>query len=103
MKETYAPSWEEVPEGEISPQQVIQRIGALAPEDSVFVTGVGQHQMWASHFLPHDKPRSWLTSGGAGTMGYCVPAALGANGGRIISPSGPVLRPGSLGCQGRAS
>ena len=82
MKETYAPSWEEVPEGEISPQQVIQRIGALAPEDSVFVTGVGQHQMWASHFLPHDKPRSWLTSGGAGTMGYCVPAALGAKVGR---------------------
>ena len=82
MKEIYAPSWEEVPEGEISPQQVIQRIGALAPEDSVFVTGVGQHQMWASHFLPHDKPRSWLTSGGAGTMGYCIPAALGAKVGR---------------------
>ena len=46
------------------------------------MTGVGQHQMWASHFLPHDKPRSWLTSGGAGTMGYCIPAALGAKVGR---------------------
>ena len=82
MQQTYAPSWEEAPEPEISPQQVIQRIGALAPKDTVFVTGVGQHQMWASHFLPHDKPRSWLTSGGAGTMGYCIPAALGAKIGR---------------------
>lgn len=82
MKATYAPTWEEPPAGELSPQRVISRIGALAPENTVFVTGVGQHQMWASHFLPHERPRSWLTSGGAGTMGYCVPAAMGAQVGR---------------------
>ncbi|WP_228136764.1 thiamine pyrophosphate-dependent enzyme, partial [Klebsiella variicola] len=64
------------------PQQVIQRIGALAPQDTVLVTGVGQHQVRASHFLPHDKPGSWLTSGGAGAMGYCISAALGAKTGR---------------------
>jgi acetolactate synthase-1/2/3 large subunit len=82
MKKVYAPSWEQPPAGEISPQWVISRIGALAPENSVFVTGVGQHQMWSSHFLPHNAPHSWLTSGGAGTMGYCVPAAMGAQVGR---------------------
>jgi acetolactate synthase-1/2/3 large subunit len=82
MKKVYAPSWEQPPAGEISPQWVISRIGALAPENSVFVTGVGQHQMWSSHFLPHNNPHSWLTSGGAGTMGYCVPAAMGAQVGR---------------------
>jgi len=78
MKQVYAPSWEEPPADKISPQWVISRIGALAPDNSIFVTGVGQHQMWASHFLPHNRPHSWLTSGGAGTMGYCVPAAMGA-------------------------
>lgn len=82
MKRTYAPGWEEPPEGKLSPQYVISRIGALSPDDTIFVTGVGQHQMWASHFLPHRHPRSWLTSGGAGTMGYCVPAAMGAQVGR---------------------
>ena len=82
MRHTYAPSWPEAPEGQLSPQMVISRLGALAPEDTVFVTGVGQHQMWASHFLRHHGVRSWLTSGGAGTMGYCIPAAMGAQVGR---------------------
>ncbi|MDR2931453.1 MAG: acetolactate synthase large subunit [Propionibacteriaceae bacterium] len=65
-------------DGALQPQEVIRRIGQLAPEDTIFVTGVGQHQMWSAHFLPHDQPYRWLTSGGAGTMGYCVPAAMGA-------------------------
>ena len=60
------------------PQEVIKRIGELSGPDAIYATGVGQHQMWAAHFLPHGRPRSWLTSGGAGTMGYCVPAAMGA-------------------------
>ncbi len=64
------------------PQEVIRRIGELSGPDAIYATGVGQHQMWAAHFLPHLKPRSWLTSGGAGTMGYCVPAAMGAKVGR---------------------
>ncbi len=77
-KARYQPKWEEAPDGRLSPQEVIQRIGQISPDDTVFVTGVGQHQMWASHFLPHERPMSWLNSGGAGTMGFCVPAAMGA-------------------------
>ncbi len=64
------------------PQEVIKRIGELTGPEAIFATGVGQHQMWAAHFLPHEKPNQWLTSGGAGTMGYCVPAAMGAKVGR---------------------
>ena len=64
--------------GEVSPQQVIQRIGEIAGPDSIYVAGVGQHQMWASQFIKYENPRTWLNSGGAGTMGYAVPAAMGA-------------------------
>ena len=78
VKERYQPRWEEAPDGELSPQEVIQRIGQLSPANSIYVTGVGQHQMWSAHFLPHEQPMKWLTSGGAGTMGFCVPAAMGA-------------------------
>ncbi|MCL1907575.1 MAG: acetolactate synthase large subunit [Propionibacteriaceae bacterium] len=62
----------------IQPQEIIARIGELSPDDTIFVTGVGQHQMWSAHFLPHERPNQWLTSGGAGTMGFCVPATMGA-------------------------
>jgi len=62
----------------IQPQEVISRIGELSPDDTIFVTGVGQHQMWSAHFLPHERPNQWLTSGGAGTMGFCIPATMGA-------------------------
>lgn len=65
-------------DGSLSPQQVIKRIGELTGPDAYYVTGVGQHQMWAAHFLPHEVPGHWLNSGGAGTMGYGVPAAMGA-------------------------
>ncbi|MDO5083149.1 MAG: acetolactate synthase large subunit [Arachnia propionica] len=78
IKERYQPRWDEDPDGRLSPQEVIQRIGQLSPDDTVYVTGVGQHQMWSAHFLPHERPMSWLNSGGAGTMGFCVPAAMGA-------------------------
>ncbi|MCE1178476.1 MAG: acetolactate synthase large subunit [Micrococcales bacterium] len=61
-----------------SPQHVIQRIGAIAGPDATYVAGVGQHQMWASQFVSYERPNSWLNSGGLGTMGYCVPAAMGA-------------------------
>ncbi len=62
----------------LSPQYVIERLGALAGPDAVYVAGVGQHQMWAAHFVKYERPRSWLNSGGLGTMGYAVPAAMGA-------------------------
>ncbi|MBX5447458.1 MAG: acetolactate synthase large subunit, partial [Acidothermus cellulolyticus] len=55
---------------------------AIAGPDAIYVAGVGQHQMWAAHYLPHEKPRTWLNSGGAGTMGFAIPAAMGAKFGR---------------------
>ncbi|MDR1078599.1 MAG: acetolactate synthase large subunit [Propionibacteriaceae bacterium] len=77
------PTWAGDPDDAvIQPQEVIRRIGQLAGPEAIFVTGVGQHQMWSAHFVPLERPRRWLTSGGAGTMGYCVPAALGAKVGR---------------------
>ncbi len=69
-------------DGSLSPQYVIERIGVLAGPDAVYTAGVGQHQMWAAQFISYEKPRSWLNSGGLGTMGYAVPAAMGAKMGR---------------------
>jgi acetolactate synthase-1/2/3 large subunit len=70
------------PEGEISPQDVIARIGEISGPDSIYVAGVGQHQMWASQFIKYEKPHTWINSGGAGTMGFAVPAAMGAKVGK---------------------
>ena len=78
MKDKFQPSWEAWEDGTLSPQYVIKRIGELSGPDAYFASGVGQHQMWCAHFLPHEKPGRWMNSGGAGTMGYCVPAAMGA-------------------------
>jgi acetolactate synthase-1/2/3 large subunit len=65
-------------DGSVSPQYVIERIGEISGPDTIFAAGVGQHQMWASQFIGYEKPRTWLNSGGLGTMGYAVPAAMGA-------------------------
>ncbi|MDR1447715.1 MAG: biosynthetic-type acetolactate synthase large subunit [Candidatus Ancillula sp.] len=71
--------------GALSPQSVIQKVGQIAKkydENAIFVSGVGQHQMWASQFLGHEKPHNWVQSAGLGTMGYAIPAALGAKAAR---------------------
>ncbi len=65
-------------DGHLAPQYVIQRIGELTGPEGVYAAGVGQHQMWAAQFIKYERPNSWLNSGGAGTMGYAVPAAMGA-------------------------
>ncbi len=65
-------------DGLLSPQHVIERIGALSGPEAVYAAGVGQHQMWSAQFIKYERPNSWLNSGGAGTMGYSVPAAMGA-------------------------
>ena len=62
----------------IAPQYVIERLGAIAGPEATYVAGVGQHQMWAAQFVEYERPNSWLNSGGLGTMGYAVPAAMGA-------------------------
>jgi acetolactate synthase-1/2/3 large subunit len=69
-------------DGSLSPQYVIERLGAIAGPDAIYAAGVGQHQMWAAQFIKYEKPYTWLNSGGLGTMGYAVPAAMGAKMGR---------------------
>ncbi len=65
-------------DGKLDPQYVIKRIGELSGPEAVFAAGVGQHQMWSAQFIKYERPNSWLNSGGAGTMGYSIPAAMGA-------------------------
>ncbi|MHB8449234.1 MAG: thiamine pyrophosphate-dependent enzyme, partial [Mycobacteriales bacterium] len=69
-------------DGSLAPQLVIERLGRIVGPDAIYVAGVGQHQMWAAQFIRYEKPYSWLNSGGLGTMGYAVPAAMGAKIGR---------------------
>ena len=77
LRATYPVGYDHPAEG-LSPQYVIERIGLLSGPDSIYCAGVGQHQMWASQFIKYENPRTWLNSGGLGTMGYAVPAAMGA-------------------------
>jgi acetolactate synthase I/II/III large subunit len=77
-RETYPLGYEEPSDGTLAPQYVIERLGKIAGPDTIFAAGVGQHQMWAAQFISYEKPYTWLNSGGAGTMGYSVPAAMGA-------------------------
>ena len=78
MKEKYPLGYDTPTDGALSPQYVIERLGAIAGPDAIYTSGVGQHQMWAAHYVKYEKPRTWLNSGGLGTMGYAVPAAMGA-------------------------
>jgi acetolactate synthase I/II/III large subunit len=68
--------------GPIKPEMVVETLRDLSPEDTVVASGVGQHQMWASQYWRFDHPYTWVNSGGAGTMGFAVPAAIGAKVGR---------------------
>jgi acetolactate synthase I/II/III large subunit len=77
-RETYPLGYDEPSDGALAPQYVIERLGKIAGPDTIFAAGVGQHQMWASQFIQYENPYTWLNSGGAGTMGYAVPAAMGA-------------------------
>jgi acetolactate synthase I/II/III large subunit len=78
LRRTYPLGYDWPADGSLAPQYVIERIGQIAGPDAVYVAGVGQHQMWAAQFVKYEKPRSWLNSGGLGTMGFAVPAAMGA-------------------------
>ncbi len=78
LRQTYPLGYDEEEDGSLAPQYVIERIGKLVGPDGVYLAGVGQHQMWAAQFIGYEKPRTWINSGGAGTMGFAVPAAMGA-------------------------
>ena len=77
-RKNYPLGWAPTDDGLLAPQYVISRLGALAPPDTIYVSGVGQHQMWASQFIRYEHPNTWINSGGLGTMGYGIPAAMGA-------------------------
>ena len=68
--------------GSLKPQYVVEQLCAAAPEDTIVATEVGQNQMWTCQWYRFRHPRSWLSSGGLGTMGYGLPAAIGAKAGR---------------------
>ena len=95
LRERYPLGYNEPSDGSLSPQYVIERIGALTGPDAIYAAGVGQHQMWASQFVKYEKPRTWLNSGGLGTMGYAVPAAMGA---KVGAPDTPVWAIDGDGC-----
>src|SRR6204780_762702 len=82
LRGTYPLGYAQPDDGSLAPQYVIERIGKIAGPDAVYVAGVGQHQMWAAQFIDYEHPGTWINSGGLGTMGFAVPAAMGAKYGR---------------------
>jgi acetolactate synthase I/II/III large subunit len=94
-KATFPLGYSSEDDGSLSPQYVIERLGAISGPESVFVAGVGQHQMWAAQFVQYERPNSWITSGGLGTMGFSVPAAMGA---KVAQPERTVWAIDGDGC-----
>jgi acetolactate synthase-1/2/3 large subunit len=80
-QEKYPLVYDQDPAGPIQQQYVIQELHRITGGDAIVVAGVGQHQMWASQFWGFERPNSWINSGGLGTMGYAIPAAVGAKAG----------------------
>ena len=95
LRATYPLGYDIPSDGSLSPQFVIERLSQICGPDTIFAAGVGQHQMWASQFVKYEKPRTWLNSGGAGTMGYAVPAAMGA---KVGAPDATVWAIDGDGC-----
>jgi len=95
LRSRYARGYDQPSDGLLAPQHVIERIAALSPDNSIYAAGVGQHQMWAAQFLDHKAPRTFLNSGGLGTMGYGVPAAMGA---QVANPDKVVWAVDGDGC-----
>ncbi|MFI7609791.1 acetolactate synthase large subunit [Nonomuraea terrae] len=78
LKETYPLGYDTAEDGSLAPQYVMERLSAIVGPDAYYVSGVGQHQMWAAQFIEYEKPGTFINSGGLGTMGFAVPAAMGA-------------------------
>ena len=95
VRSTYPLSYGPQSDGSLGPEYVIEKLGEIAGPDAVYVAGVGQHQMWAAQFIKYEKPRTWLNSGGLGTMGFAIPAAMGA---KIARPEAEVWAIDGDGC-----
>jgi acetolactate synthase-1/2/3 large subunit len=81
-RDRYPLGYDKPDDGSLAPQYVIERIGQIAGPEALYVPGVGQHQMWTAQFIQYENPGTFLNSGGLGTMGFSVPAAMGAKVGR---------------------
>ena len=95
LRTRYPLGWTPTEDGLLAPQHVISRLGELAGPDAIYAAGVGQHQMWAAQFIRYERPRTWLNSGGLGTMGYALPAAMGA---KVAEPDREVWAIDGDGC-----
>jgi acetolactate synthase-1/2/3 large subunit len=82
LRDVYPLGYDIPSDGTLAPQYVIERLGKIVGPEAVYVAGVGQHQMWAAQFIDYENPATWINSGGAGTMGFAVPAAMGAKVGK---------------------
>ena len=78
VKAQYPLGYDKPEDGSLAPQYVLERLGAIAGPNAIYTAGVGQHQMWAAHYIGYENPNTWINSGGLGTMGFSVPAAMGA-------------------------
>ncbi|MFS8100173.1 acetolactate synthase large subunit [Lentzea alba] len=81
LRTTYPLGYDWPEDGMLAPQYVIERLSRLAGPEAIYTAGVGQHQMWAAQYVKYERPGSFINSGGAGTMGFAVPAAMGAQAG----------------------
>jgi acetolactate synthase-1/2/3 large subunit len=95
LRKNFPLGYVDLDDGILAPQMVIERIGQLTGPEGIYAAGVGQHQMWAAQFIKYERPNSWLNSGGAGTMGYAVPAAMGA---KVANPDRVVWAIDGDGC-----
>ncbi|MBX3089298.1 MAG: acetolactate synthase large subunit [Cryobacterium sp.] len=95
LKTRFPLGYDEPDDGLLAPQYVIERIGEITGPEAIYAAGVGQHQMWAAQFIKYERPNAWLNSGGAGTMGYGVPAAMGA---KVANPDRTVWAIDGDGC-----
>jgi acetolactate synthase-1/2/3 large subunit len=82
-------------DGLLAPQGIIKTIGEISGPEAIYAAGVGQHQMWAAQFIEYERPGAWLNSGGAGTMGFAIPAAMGA---KVAAPERTVWAIDGDGC-----
>ncbi len=87
-REEYALSYDTPDDRPLKPQYVVEAFDDVTPEDTIVAAGVGQHQMWAWQYWTWTEPRTWVTSHGLGTMGYAVPAAIGA---KLAAPDKEVV------------
>ncbi|WP_392390954.1 acetolactate synthase large subunit [Nocardioides sp. LHD-245] len=95
VKQKYPLGYDRPADGGLAPQYVLERLGAISGPDTIYTAGVGQHQMWAAHYVGYERPNTWINSGGLGTMGFSVPAAMGA---KVAMPDQTVWSVDGDGC-----